>query len=205
MALYNQYYSSADCTLSLFNKNGSEIQIDKLNGVMFSEELTSYPIYGLGNSKFGFVTQGNYLVTGFMDINFIHAAYMTNAINAINQAATEPKNTVVMNNISDAALSVDGAERIIDFSIEDLKTFKIQRDEKAKFLNKNGIVGQKLPFSIKIRLDNSSNLRDDNLASVFTIEDVKIIGSEMATSVNDESQIVRRYKFIARDLYEQSR
>ena len=140
-----------------------------------------------------------------MDINFIHAAYMTNAINAINQAAAEPKNAVVMNNISDAASSVDGAERIIDFSIEDLKTFKIQRDEKAKFLNKNGIVGQKLPFSIKIRLDNSSNLRDDNLASVFTIEDVKIIGSEMATSVNDESQIVRRYKFIARDLYEQSR
>lgn len=205
MALYNQYYSSADCTLSLSNKNGSEIQIDKLNGVMFSEELTSYPIYGLGNSKFGFVTQGNYLVTGFIDINFIHATYMTNAIKAINQAATEPKNAVVMNDISDAASSVDGAERIIDFSIEDLKTFKIQRDEKAKFLNKNGIVGQKLPFSIKIRLDNSSNLRDDNLASVFIIEDVKIIGSEMATSVNDESQIVRRYKFIARDLYEQSR
>jgi hypothetical protein len=68
--MYNQYYSAADCNVYI-SKGDNTIALDKMAGIMISEELSSYPIYGLGNSYFGFTTRGNYVVNGLLDINFI--------------------------------------------------------------------------------------------------------------------------------------
>jgi hypothetical protein len=202
MALYNQYYSSADCIVSMLAKRtGNEIILDKLNGILLAEESTAYPIYGLGDSKLGFITQGNYLVNGFIDINFIHATYLSNVISKLNQAPNKAsKDQKVLD-------TLDSIEDLANLSIEDLVGLKLARDQQVTVGKKNGIMEQRLevPFNIKVVMDNSSVLRKDNLASEFIIEDVRILSSELATSVTDESQVVRRYKFIARDLYEQSR
>ena len=45
-----------------------------MNGYI-SEELNSYPVYGLGNSIFGFTTHWKLYSKWIIDLNFTHSAF----------------------------------------------------------------------------------------------------------------------------------
>ncbi len=205
--MYNQYYSSADVTLYL-SKNDNMILIDKLNGVMLSEELSSMPVYGLGDSYFGFTTRGNYIINGLIDINFIHASYLVNAIKSLNSTPSASKDNAVKQLSDINSVSI--------LSVEELNALKIlAKSEKLQFSTQNNSFGQssvssdgiaylKSGFDIIISFNSSTNLRQDSLASEIRIENCRIISSDITTSVNDDSQIVRRYRFIGQKIHEQS-
>lgn len=204
--MYNQYYTSADCNVFL-SKNDNLILLDKMNGIMISEELSSYPIYGLGSSYFGFTTRGNYIVNGLIDINFIHSAYITNAINSLENSP------IVEKRKEQARAAVQDENLIRKMSVQQL----IEKKKEAQFeysIQKNslqsskasaeGIAYLKSGFDIKIIFNNSNSLRADGTASEIEIKNCRIVSSDITSSVNDESQLVRRYKFIGQAINERS-
>ena len=66
MASYEQYYSSSDCSIFIENPQGKKLSVllDKVRSVGFVENLDSRGMYGVGNSKLGFISQGNLIVYG---------------------------------------------------------------------------------------------------------------------------------------------
>ncbi len=200
MSLYNQYYSSADCYVYLESNNG-RIFLDRINGVMVQEELTSYPIYGIGANTFGFVTQGNYLATGFIDINFSHSTYLTYTI----QQLMENKDLAAALNSQTGNIDNVTEEDLSKMSIEDMLNLKLVRDYGSKYAETDGILSLPSGWDIIIDIDNSNQMKVDGFASTIKISNCKITKSSVGTSVNDDSQIVRRYSFIAKEISEQSR
>ena len=199
MALYNQYYSSADCYVYLI-RGGQQIYLDKLNGIMIEEESTSYPVYGLGDSKFGFITQGNYIVSGYIDLNMCHTSYMTFAIQEVmkNSAIEElikPERNI--ENVSEGELHY--------MSLEEIKDLKLVRDYQANVVETSGMVTLPYGFNILVEFDNSNNIKNDGFASSIQIQDCKLIKSSIGTSVNDDSQVVRRYTFLGKEITEQTK
>lgn len=200
MSLYNQYYSSADCYVYLESING-RIFLDRINGVMVQEELTSYPIYGIGTNTFGFVTQGNYLATGFIDINFSHSTYLTYTI----QQLMENKDLEAALNSRTGNIDNATEEDLSKMSIEDMLNLKLVRDYNSKYAETDGILSLPSGWDIIIDIDNSNQMKVDGFASTIKISNCKITKSSVGTSVNDDSQIVRRYSFIAKEISEQSK
>lgn len=204
--MYNQYYTSADCNVFL-TKNDNMILLDKMNGIMISEELNSYPIYGLGSSYFGFTTRGNYIVNGLIDINFIHAAYLTNAINSLENSPIAEKSK------EKARAALQDVSQMQKRSIDELMLLKklanfeysIQKNSlQSSKASAEGIAYLKSGFNIKLILNNSNALRADGTASEIEITNCRIISSDITSSVNDESQLVRRYRFIGQAINERS-
>ena len=204
--MYNQYYTSADCNVFLA-KNDNLILLDKTNGIMISEELSSYPIYGLGSSYFGFTTRGNYIVNGLIDINFIHAAYLTNAINSLESSPIAEKKQ------EQARSTIQDLSKVEKMSVDKLRLLKtlanfeysIQKNSlQSSKASAEGIAYLKSGFDIKLRFNNSNSLRADGTASEVEIKNCRIISSDITSSVNDESQLVRRYRFIGQAINERS-
>jgi hypothetical protein len=197
--MYNQYYSAADCTVYVSKNSGEQILLDKLAGIMISEELSSYPIYGLGNSYFGFTTRGNYVVNGLLDINFIHASYLTNAIKSLDI------NKVQIAQAAKAEKKLGSKKDYFSMTADEIKGLKTQLNSFDKPIGTSeGIAYLKSGFDITIVFDNSSNLRDDVLSSFIVIKNCRIIASDITASVAEDQQIIRRYRFIGQIIYEQS-
>lgn len=197
--MYNQYYSAADCTVYIA-KGENLIMLDKLAGVMVSEELSSYPIYGLGNSYFGFTTRGNYVVNGLLDINFIHSSYLTNAIKSLSV------DKIQIAKAEKAEKKLESKKDYFSMTADEIKGLKTQLNSFNKSTaESDGIAYLKSGFDIKIVFDNSSNLRDDVLASSILISNCRIIASDITASVAEDQQIIRRYRFIGQTTNEQSK
>lgn len=197
--MYNQYYSAADCNVYI-SKGDNTIALDKMAGIMISEELSSYPIYGLGNSYFGFTTRGNYVVNGLLDINFIHASYLTNAIKSLEiDKAKDSK-------AEKATKKLGSKTDYFSMTVEEIKSLKTQLNsfEKAN-AESIGIAYLKSGFNITLIFDNSSNLRDDKLASTITISNCRIIASDLTAAVGEDQQVIRRYRFIGQVTNERSK
>lgn len=209
--MYNQYYTAADCSVYL-SKNNNNILIDRMNGIMIVESLSSAPIYGLGSSLFGFTSRGNYVVNGFIDLNFTHSAYLTKAI-----ASLEDK--IDIKGIANTSAKIlKDPTSLISMSVAEIQQLKENKelDKSIKYsigsnnfnrasASENGLAYLKSGFNIQLLFNNSSELRQDNMSSVIEVVNCRIIGSEISSSVNDESQLVRRYRFIGQSINEQSR
>ena len=209
--MYNQYYTASDCNVYL-SKNNNNILVDKMNGIMISEELNSYPVYGLGSSLFGFTTRGNYIVNGLLDINFTHSAYLTNAINSLEKK-------IELGNISNiSANALQNQNTLISMSVADIEQLKQNIKDNPLVIpgigldsfNKssasaNGISYLKSGFNIQIHFNNSNELKEDGMSSIIEVVNCRIISSDISSSVNDESQLIRRYRFIGQVINEQSR
>lgn len=210
--MYNQYYTASDCAVYL-SKNNNNVLIDRMNGIMISEELNSYPVYGLGSSIFGFTTRGNYIVNGLLDLNFTHSAYLTNAINSLEKKidiGTTTEASIKLLNNQNALLSMSVAD--IEKLKKDAETSvfaKLSIDRNANSpkasASADGIPYLKSGFNIQLHFNNSSELRDDKSGSLIEILNCRIISSDITSSVNDESQLVRRYRFIGQKINERSK
>lgn len=188
MSAYTQYYTASDCTVFLEHpSNGRVIQLDKMSGIGFTESLSSTPYYGVGNSKFGFLSRGNLIVEGVLQLNFTNQRYLFNAIQYIFGSSSVEVNPDVMTSKSFAALSND--------SIKSVKSKRLQETLASK-----GIHQYSSGFNVKIVFNNGFLYHTDQNKTI-RIKGVKIVASDlMASTDNDDAQILKVYRFLAREI-----
>lgn len=188
MAKYEQYYTSSDCSVFIESEQGSElILLDKLKSVGFSENLSSEPIYGIGNSKFGFISQGNILVNGALELNFIDPNYLYKTLQFINSS---PVGVPVDDTLA-------GYTALSDEALLRARKFKVQQD-KAGNRQFNHNISDYPTCNIRIVMNNSYLYREDK-DRIILLRGVKFIGTTMPVSISSEENVYVQYTFLARE------
>lgn len=191
---YQQYYTSSDCSVFIEHAQGlcQPIILDKLNGIGFSEILDSQPIYGIGNQKFGFLTEGNLLVRGSIVMNFTHPNYLyTTLLYIANGGITPP--TVIAN-----PLDLNSVSNLTDSAFAQLatstKNANINRGDYA-----TSIKDYPKDFNFRVILNNGFLYKKD-VSKIYVIKGVKITSQELVLSSESDAPIGISYQFQAREV-----
>jgi hypothetical protein len=193
MSVYSNYYSAADVTAFIEGTSeGGIVMLDKLKSVGFSESISSGPIYGVGNPKFGFVNTGNLFINGFLDFNFIHPNYLKNAI-----LIAKPPHKLDLDNSNIKSKFTSASHTELNNAVNLIK------NAQAAIANSppsaTGIDTFPENFNIRI-VFNNGNLYYGDTPKTYIIRGVKIVGSQLSSSVTMDGAISILYKFLARDL-----
>ena len=186
MSAYSNYYTSADTLLFIessdSNSTGQQVMIDKLDTIVFSEGVSARPVYGVGNPIFGFTNVGNVIVSGEIVVRFIHQDYMLNAIKQAITGDKTPQTNKLNNFMSSSASDVRAAQ------LEDNRSAKVFG---SRLLD--------MPYYFDFRLVfNNGNLYHNDINKELVVKDVRILGSELISSVSMTGPVNIKYKFIAR-------
>lgn len=190
MSDFTNYYTSSDTLLFIeagkYGSGATPVLIDKLAHIRFQEGITGRPVYGIGNSVFGFTNIGNNIVSGEISIRFIHPDYIVNAVRS--------------------ALGQGASTDISPMSPEEFKTADASEIEKRKAeeaLSKRleGSSLLNIPFYFNMRLVfNNGNAYHEDVSKDIVIQDVRLLGSGLSSSTAESGPVNRTYKFIARSL-----
>lgn len=180
---YVQYYSSSDVFIYMHN-NDKVLHLDKANGIGYSEGLDSFPTYGIGDSEFAFINQGNVIVNGYIDVNLIHSDYINKAVNYI--YSSEEFNNKVKRGIT--------LKDLREMSIRQMRTFATGESESNSSKLQNITRG----FSLKIVFNNSTPLRPDIGPSNVSFYECVFLDNGMQVASEQDGQIVNRYRFVAK-------
>lgn len=196
---YQQYYSSSDCSVFIENPNGSiqPVLLDRIGAIAWDESISSERVFGFGNSKYGFLTQGNLFVGGQIVFNFVHENYFAKTLNYIYTGA--PADTI---NGSDLT-SLTGTDfaQLTDAQISQIKSSAAASSVTQQQYT-TSILNYPQNFNIRIVLNNSLLYTSDS-NKVIIIKGVKITGSSMAPSImgeNGDDPIMQYYTFLAREV-----
>ena len=210
---YDNYYTGSDVFVYLQTKdNSQQIYLDQLYGFAYQEMTTATPIYGLGDSEYGFISKGNTLLRFSIDVNMIHEKYMVQAINAATaskvgipltaysgqstiSAATLIKTEAVLRRES---LTID---KINKLSVAQLSaTYNTPSNDNANLRSAIGKPISKLheipkDFSVKVIFNNSTPLEPDSRTSSFDIVDCVATARELEAYIDKDGQIIQRFTF----------
>lgn len=186
MSAYSNYYTSADTLLFVesdhIKSSGTPVLLDKLETIAFSEGVSARPVYGIGQPIFGFSNVGNVLVSGELVVRFVHQDYLLKAIKHAlgdNQLTTQ-----------------DAASAFQNQSAAEVRANKVQADVSSKISNSR-ILNMPYYFNLRLVLNNG-NLYHDDINKELVIKDVRILGSELVSSVSMTGPVNVKYKFMAR-------
>ena len=180
-----QYYTSSDSFVFVKAPDdivsSQPVLLDDLQYIAFSENLTSQPVYGIGDPTFGFTSVGNIIVSGEIVLRFLDFDYLYNAIYASTESGVK-KEVSELNNLRLSAAQIR-KKRILREYLSDLDS--------------SDILSIPMYFDIIISLDNSSYYNVDKTKIIY-IKNVKVIAKEFMTGVPNQQQAVNiKYKFIA--------
>ena len=182
--MYTQYYSPADAFVYLSKDGSNLLQLDKIAGIGINESLDSTPIYGLGDSEFGFISQGNVIANGFIDINVIHVDYLKKSIDyilGISNDKNEDKKKITFASFKRMTAS---------------ELSKLAYAENSNISGKINSIGRDIDISIL--LNNSNPLRPDIIPSRINLTNIVITGSSLNIISEQDGQIINRYFFIGK-------
>jgi len=177
MSAYTNYYTSADTSVFIENgQTGSSVMIDTLAGIGWMEGLTSGPVSGLGESRFGFINSGNVLTNGMIQLNFTHQNYLQCILEYVMISQIEP------------GLSVEEAfnSLSLEYLQEDIRNRKALAIAKE---SKQGIQSFPQGFNIRV-VFNNGNLYHDDINRTFLLKQCKIVASGMSPTVADDGQLI---------------
>lgn len=210
---YDNYYTGSDVFLYIQSKESYEqIYLDKLYGFSYQEMTTATPIYGLGDSEFGFISKGNTLMRFAIDVNMIHEKYMVQAINAAtaNKSGIPLARYTVRSNIGASKLiETEAISRRNKLDINAINKMSVAQLSAAYNSTSNNDAGMRsylgnpisklheLPknFSLKVIFNNSTPLEPDSRASSFEIFDCVTTGRESESYIDKDGQLIQRYNF----------
>lgn len=195
MSKYQQYYTSSDCTVFVEDGQGKAqpVLLDKLRTVAFSERLTSEPVYGIGNSRYGFVSQGNLIINGVLEFNFSHPNYLAQTLAFIEKGGQETAD--FQEDLDFTALSLQSDEQLTQAKQ------KLARKIQRKYANSIHKYPQN--FTLRIVLNNGFMYKEDK-DKVFLLRGVKILGNELPISTSSDDPLVQAYAFVAREVSKES-
>ena len=188
MSALSKYYSSADVTVFLEDKN--LIKVDQLVSISLKENYSTNPIYGVGNEYFGFTNHGNYAIVGTIALSFTDNEYLKEAIKYAKGSEVNTYNNNILDSISDTFNLI---------SDEQLKKLKDNKKLDQAINTSNGI--DVLPSGFNIRMVfNNGNATHKDLNKTFLIRDVRIVSSGIEVDSRIEGHTIKYYQFIARSM-----
>lgn len=187
--LYDFYYTASDVNIYLhYEVTGRRVHIDKAIGLGFNHSMSSAPVYVLGMSDPAFFTRGNSLVQGNLDLAFKSSKYLQTGINyLLNQGGLEQEQEQILSTASKRKLTEAEVNRL--FSLQSQSLSNMSSTSISQIFNE---------FNIIIEFNNT-NATTDGVASTVTIEGVKFTSQAMGVHSSEESTLVDRYTFLAKN------
>lgn len=229
---YEKYYSSSDCTVFIESPYGlsEPVLLDKLKTVAYSESLSSQPVYGIGESRYGFLSQGNLIVNGILELNWTHPNYLFIALRYI---ATGGSSALIGKDISEASISEvlnltntqfqEASNTGLIFPPKDLGFTDFSG--KGGSFSGGGASGswdesrsassipaqatkskfdtsiKDYPSNFNLRIIlNNSYLHHEDEDKIILIKGIKIVGTQLPISSSSDDPLGDTYTFIAREI-----
>lgn len=182
MSEYSRYYTSSDVTVYIEGPRNI-VMLDTLHTVGWKDNTTAGPIYGVGNSYFGFSNVGNVLVNGVLEINFTHDEYLKTILDYVN--GNNPKYG-----------NVDLRKDFNNMSTQQLLEYKAEKLRENKSNNVSTGILTYPQFNIRVVFNNGSLYHGDQNKE-FYIRGCKIVSSTMHTGASSPGQVVQTFSFIS--------
>ena len=194
--LYDQYYTSADCTTYLVYNHPvtgrKEVFLDLAIGIGFRHSMSVIPIYGLGMTDPAFFSRGNSIVSGQLDVAFKDHKYLS----------------VVMNHLLDLSRIDKRREELTSIVSEpNTQAFKNLKEAdwallsstKTRQNTNNSITSFLELVDIVIKFDNTSALVTNANIKEITLTDVRFT-EEVIGVTNADMVVMDSYKFLAKNV-----
>lgn len=210
-SMYDHYYTAADVVVDLYcPATQKRVNLDTTVSIAYTHNISTVPVYTLGNLEPYFFSKGNSLVQGQLDIAFKSTEYMRIVIDEIVTASTGLQ--VFQNGIREddegklyASASVietnigKTVEEMDKISTEQLKKISNTMSVQGKTLKEKSLVN--VPFLLDIIIIfNNSNSNMMGVQSIVTLKGVKFTAQSLALSSHDDTAIVERFGFMARNI-----
>ena len=183
--LYTKFYSSSDFKFYI-----GDILIDRASGIGLNENLSSSPIYTIGNSRYDFLARGNLIVTGYISINKSHKDYLARVLVNYREGL-----------VSKGFKSLSAYEQL-QLTHDELISYK--EKERAfldqKISHKTILDCADFPeFTLHMVYDNSDPI-SSGIQQRISIIECRIVGYEHAVDISSDGQLIDGYKFIAKEV-----
>lgn len=208
--MYKHHFTSADTNVSL-ELDGKKVYLDTAISIAYTTNITSVPVYELGSTEAKFFSSGNILIQGQLDMVFTGFEYIPKIlaylVDAEQYVAAEKKPVAALNDLPDTEIENLAAKQksegyTVLANTYSSSVYTQQLNPNIKQLtNKVGdsLVAFRRPVNLLIDLDNT-NATMNGSKSVVRIRDAKFISHSFATTSRDDTSIVMRYTFFAKNV-----
>ena len=190
--LYDLYYSASDVNIYLYYPiTDRKVHLDKAMGVSFTHNMSSAPVYTLGNVNPTFFSRGNSLIQGNLDLAFKSTVYLQKTINyLLNSAGREAQQKAL-----EAKAQSKPSRGLTEEEVRQLYTLQTSAVPK---MTDNSISDIFAEFEIHIEYDNT-NATQDGKYHMIKLEGIKFIGQAMSIHSSQEAALVDRYMFLGKN------
>lgn len=190
--MYDHYFTGADVNVYLYYPlTDLRVHIDKALGIGYNHSMSSAPVYVLGNVDPAFFTRGNSIVQGNLDIAFKSVKYLKTGINyLLNKSGLKTEEQKIMSKVGKTKLSKSEVLRLGQLqsqTITDMTTVSISQIFHL--------------FDIIIEFNNSNSNMDGTTSSIV-LEGVKFTNESLNVYSTEESSLVDRFSFLAKNIRE---
>lgn len=214
--MYDHYFTAVDVTVDLvYPSTGNRVNIDKAVAIAYTHNVSSVPIYTLGTLVPYFFSKGNSLVQGQLDIAFKSTDYMRTAINYLVSANTnykvtyqgslnrptedDPDKTKIVSYVGDYSSDKLVLEELNAMSTEEYADLTQKMDLQGVAMKEKSLITVPGLLNIVITYNNAnSNMSGSH--STITIEGVKFVSQSSGISSHDDTALVDRFSFMARNI-----
>jgi len=213
---YDHYYTSVDVTVDLiYPATGKRVNIDKAVAIAFTHNISSVPIYTLGTLVPYFYSKGNSLVQGQLDIAFKNTEYMRKALDYLVSSNTnykisyqgslnrpterDPKHTEVISYVGDYASDKLTLQELNKMSNEEYMKLQESISLQGVSMAEKSLIN--VPGLLNILITyNNTNSNMGGVHSSILLEGVKFVSQSSAVNSQDDSALVDRFSFMARNI-----
>lgn len=179
-----QYYTSSDAFVFVEAPNdivgATQVMLDDLESIAYSESLMTQPTYGIGDPLFGFTSLGNLIVSGELTLRFLDVSYLYTAVAAAIKSGKSNSSGTGDRTVSTVRKEKSLRDFITNLEASDIFTIPSY-------------------FNIRIILNNESLYKTDT-SRVILIRDVRVVATEFVTGVPIVGPTNIKYKFVARSI-----
>ena len=190
--MYDQYYTGSDVNIYLYYPlTDRRVHIDKALGLGYNHSMSSSPVYVLGSVDPAFFTRGNSLLQGNMDLAFKSVKYLKTGISyLLNKSGLNSEKEELIAKVSNQKATKEEVKRLGYLQpqvITDMTSISISQIFHL--------------FEIIIEFNNTNSNTDGETSSVV-LEGVKFTSESMNIYSTEESALVDRYTFLAKNVRE---
>lgn len=190
--LYDLYYSASDVNIYLYYPiTDRKVHLDKAMGVSFTHNMSSAPVYTLGNVNPTFFSRGNSLIQGNLDLAFKSTVYLQKTINYLLDSAGREAQQKAL----EAKAQSKTSRGLTEEEVRQLYTLQTSAVPK---MTDNSISDIFAEFEIHIEYDNT-NATQDGKYHMIKLEGIKFIGEAMSIHSSQEAALVDRYMFLGKN------
>lgn len=190
--IYDLYYSASDVNIYLYYPvTDKSVHLDKAMGVSFTHNMSSAPVYTLGNVEPTFFSRGNSLIQGNLDLAFKSTVYLQKTINHLLNAAGKDARIKALN----VKATSGSGKGLTENEVKELYNLQTSSVPSMTANSISDIFGL---FEIHIEFDNT-NATQDGTYHKIKLEGIKFIGQMMSVHSGQEAALVDRYTFLGKN------